>query len=489
MRLSPSRRWLPAAVLLLGSLAATAGETGRLDVNPVWGGAFRAGSWTEARVLLLSGLGGTATLAVAAGDTPAIEAFVRLEAQVPRRVSLPARPAIDTPLRIEAKLPDGRTASAEVAFMPTADSPWVVLAAEIPAGELHEALPQTARLTLIPPEELPYHAEAYRPLDAFVLGEAEFAALAAEQREALAAYLRACGALVFAGGAEAFEPFRAEAGCDAERVARATDPAGTAAALADLLARPPLPLPGASELRARLPAEHAAEMPVAALLACYGVALIVAARSSRRTWPLLALPPAFAALALAGFAGKPPVAGLAVLAEADAGTGHARYSALLRVDGRGPWRDGQPIPAGAESERAVPLRLDPDRPAQRELAVAASLWSRDEWLLRGTADLEPPLGLESGGREIVVANPGSVPSPPGLMTTHRRLYALPALAPGARWSPPEDSAPVAASPEAALLKPYLLRGETALLVPYVLPDWRRTGRAAGPEWLVIRGAS
>jgi hypothetical protein len=483
-------RCLPAAaVLLSGSLAARAGETGRLDASPVWGGAFRAGSWTEARVLLLSELGGTATLAVAAGDSPAIEAAVRLEAQVPRRVSLPVWPAADTSVHIEAKLPDGRTATAEVAFMPTADSLWVALAAEIPAGELESALPETARLMSALPEELPHHAEAYRPLDAFVLGEAEFAVLDAEQREALAAYLRACGVLVFAGTAEAFEPFRAEAGCGAERVARAADPAGTAAALADLLARPPLSLPGASELRARLPAEHAAEMPVAALLACYGLALLAAARSSRRTWPLLALPAAFAGLALAGFVGKPPATGLAVLAEADAGTGHARYSALLRVDGRGPWRGGQPIPAGAEPERAAPLRLDPDRPAQRQLAVAASLWSRDEWLLRGTADLEPPLSLESGGREIVVANPGSVPSPPGLMAAHRRLFDLPALAPGARWSPPKDSVPMAASPEADLLKPYLLRGETAVLVPYVLPDRRWAGRSDGAEWLVIRGAS
>lgn len=483
-------RCLPAvAVLLSGSLAAAAGETGRLGVSPVWGGAFQAGSWTEARVLLLSGLGGTATLAVAAGDFPMIEAAVRLEAQVPRRISLPVRPVADTPVRIEAKLPDGRTASAEVAFMPIEDSPWVALAAEIPAEELHEALPQTARLTPIPPEELPRHAEAYRPLDGLVLGESGFAALDAEQREALAAYLRSCGVLVFAGSAEAFGPFRAEAGCGAARVARVADPAGAAAALADLLARPPLPLPGAAELRARLPAEHAAEMPVAALLACYGVVLLAAARSSRRTWPLLALPLAFAALALAGFAGKPPATGLAVLAEADAGATHARYSALMRVDGRGPWRGGQPIPTGAEPERAAPLRFDPDRPKQRELAVAASLWSRGEWLLRGTADLEAPLNLESDGRGIVVANPGSEPVPPGLMAAHGRLFALPALAPGARWSPPESSVPVAASPEAALLKPYLLRGETALLLPYALPDWRRAGRSAGAEWLVIREAS
>lgn len=483
-------RCLAAAVLLMASLALTAGEAGRLEAMPAWNGAYRAGAWTEVRASVSSELGGMATLAVSAGAAPPIEATVRLEAQTPRRVALPVRPEPGMPVRIEARLPDGRIASAELTLAPLAGSPWLALAAaDIPAAELRDALPETAHLTPIPPAELPRHAQAYRPLDGLVLGEAEFAALDDQQREALAAYLRACGAVMFAGTGETFELLRAEAGCGAAGVRAAAGAAGIVAALAEVLERAHVPLPGASELRARLPAGHAAEVPIAMLLGGYGIALIAALRSSRRVWPLIVLPSSFAALALAGFAGKAPSTWAVVLAETDSGSGHARYSALLRVDGLGPRHGGLPVPPGSVTEPEAALRFHPDRPVRVELPLAASLWSRGEWRLQGTGSVETPLTLESGKQGIVVANSGAVPSPPGLMVAQGRWHALPALAPGARWSPPEDPEPLASMPEAAFLKPYLAKGETALMVPYGLSELFGPGWSVGSAWLVIRGAT
>jgi hypothetical protein len=487
----PLLKLLP--VFLALSLDAGADEPEQLTAKIAWGGYFRSGVPTEIGLTLISAEGGRAAVRLVSGDTAPIDAALAVDPGTPRFISIPVTPSAEQPIRISGFLPNRRTFEAEIAASYPISGRAVAVAAEgVETNSLLESLAGTAAVISAHASDLPRMAQSYQVVDMILLGDREFAELDPEQFEALSDYLRDCGRLVFLGAEETWENLEAEAGCGGAFAIRAEHPGQGAELAGELLDRAQPSLPGIQDLRDLSAAQPPMALRTAAvLLFCYFTALSVAGLTSPRPWPLFLLPLAFSALAAALLTGKPPEMRLTGWTETSVGDDNARFVALLTVSGTGRWQGRLPAPIKfwlPKAETYPDIQLDIDRPETHGLALKTELFSYDELLFRGTIRrFHPPLTLDLDQDAVAVANPGGTTQPAGLLAWDGKLFALPSLRPGERWSA-ENQAPVAPdSPEAYKLRPYLNRDRmAALLIPYASRLWRGNEVPGDAEWLLIK---
>jgi len=222
----------------------------------------------------------------------------------------------------------------------------------------------------------------------------------------------------------------------------------------------------------------------------YALALVLVSRYLSSSRVLLIVPLTFAGLGLLAWLKATPLSSTSSWAELDGGDRAARFTALLRIEGRGravaslpiSSRFGPPSPA----ETGQPLNLH-QTPAPH-LALETFLLSRHEFLLRGSILVDSPLELSLTASGPQVINAGPRPSRAGLLIWQGRRYEVPALDSGVRWRPPETASAWSSSTLDQLLRARASGSEAALLVPYpeLLPSL--VGTADGVGWLLIRSS-
>jgi|GEM_PF-2033227 len=482
-------------VLLALSLDAGADEPEQPRAKFAWGGYFRNRAQTEIGLTLVSEEGGKATVRLVSGYSAPIATEVMMSPGIPRLVSMPVTPSVEQPIRISGFLPNRRIFEAETAASYPISGRAVAVAVsteDVGANNVLEALAGTAAVITANSADLPRMAQSYQIIDIVLLGGREFAELDRAQVDALSDYLRDCGRLVFLGEEEIWESLRAEAGCAGAFALRAEHSGQAAELIGELLDHAQPPLPGLQDLRDLSSAPLPVALRTAAvLLFCYFTALTVAGLTSSRPWPLFLLPVAFSALAAALLIGKPPEVRLTGWTETSVGDENARFVALLRVSGVGIWRGKLPAPIKfwlPTMETYPYIQLDIDHPEPHRLALKTDLFSYDELLFRGTIRrFHPPLTLELDHDAVAIANPGGTTQPAGLLAWNGKMFVLPSLRPGERWSA-ENQAPVAPdSPGAYKLRPYLHQERmAALLIPHASLQWRGAEAPGDAEWLLIK---
>lgn len=415
-----------------------------------WDGLTRVSAVTELGVRLLSPRDGDVNLEIRAGDT-VVAVSATLRAGLPDTVWIPYRPPIDRPVVLRASV-DGReplllekrlhhpASAARVVAVSTKESSVV--------SRLAGSLPNTQILTA-GPASLPRTAPAYDVVAATVLDDTTLYRLEPRQLQALEAHLGGCGRVIVLGvSASVASKLRQMAGCDAAYLEIPSGPDDLVASLSTLLASSPPPLPTAAQLSEVMAEETQApaHQAVAVYLAFYLVLAALAGMVVHRAWPLVVLPVAALVLAVLAWQGRAPETRVILWAEGDPAESHARYSALLRIDGvaRAPARVTLPASRMPHSlpDRAV-LHLSPIREGGwiPSIELPTYLLSSDDVYLQGTLHRpprSPSVRLEAG--RAIVTNPGPDTLTGGLLVWRDRRYAVPALAPGGEWAPLEVSA-------------------------------------------------
>ena len=236
-------------------------------------------------------------------------------------------------------------------------------------------------------------------------------------------------------------------------------------------------------------AAPAAPAPLIAFFAGYGLILLLSAVVLRRPWLLALVPLAAAALLLAAFGNSRPGLSLVTWTETASGSEAARFAALLRVDGLAAGDTALRLPGDLGPPDLSPARGEwvlADAPgADPLLRLRTTLLSEQRLFLRGAVAWRAPLVLARTGEGPRVANPGSAISAPAWLVWDAHVYRVPALEPGAHWTP----SGVEPSEPSRLPRPLAARaralGRVLLLrdAPALLPG---LGELAATEWTLIR---
>jgi hypothetical protein len=417
---------LSAVALAIWTLATPASAL-ELRLVPAWDGYAAPDATTEVAVSLRAPQATSLDLTVQS-DGLEISRSVQLDAQARatehvllRTRGGEARVVVAEP----GAAPETRTLALRVTSRPIVAVATPAVPAEARADDIELIRPA--------PSALPRHAEAYGNVAAIIVDLRSLDTLDDARRDALAVHVAGCGRLVLAGATALPQGLRAGCGGRFVTTARYED---AIAAARTLLARAPEPLPGREALRTLVDEHGNAVIPVAALLAAYAVALLLLVRGLRRPALVLAVPPLAALVAIVAFTAMPPRVTQALWAEMQSGDGDARAALVTGVTGRGrgsealAFAEGWQIPqAGAPAGVAIDAR--------GRLVLRTGLLSRELHVRHGVRPQESPLRIALDGDGPRITNARDTTSVPSLLCWRGARHEVPALPPGATWSPGE----------------------------------------------------
>jgi hypothetical protein len=420
-RMHRALRGAPLVALLL---ATTASQAQGLELTPAWHGRFAGERTTEARLVLVSPVGGEARLR-SIGKRGSFELRLRIEGRRPLVAALPLFPGPDGRIRVEATLPDGSRIEDRL-HLARQGAP---LAVKVPHPSSPDIPVAEAMAMTVQAQALPLTAYGYRSISSLQLPPAVLAELDAQQTAALANYLAACGELRITGASpQLLERVRGAAGCGGRSVtATAPDNIHQAGAGASPSAFGPLVSLLSSD-------EHSAAVahPLLPMLP-YPFALL-ALLGVRRLGPWLMLIPAGAALAYGWLL---PLTGAGAVATTwaalDAEDARYRFVSRLALSGDGTERP--PLRLSADGIRvssldAEPVRLSLDAAAGvLEIPFPVNLFQRRHYLIQGSRLSSLQLRGTPDANGIRLVNRGSRPTPAGWLLWRggtRRVPALPA---------------------------------------------------------------
>lgn len=488
------RRALPLLFALAACAShAAADDAYRLSVEPAWNGHVKPGIPSELGLTLLPATGGQARLSVRSSGA-VVHGDANFEAGQPLRMHLPLVHDSAEPVAVELAI-DGRVVHRHSQPLHVLSAATPVLAVVDPDGAgdwrpVPEAMP-AAKVLYLEAAELPHTGQAYQLLSALFLAESALQAMTDNQRRALAEYAAGCGRLQLSAAAsrEARE-LLAAAGCAARNlVVAAAGQAGDSA--------PPgvSPRPAGATLQALLAQDRDPVLrSVLVFLAGYVLVLLLAARAARTAVTLLALPLAATGLAVLAWTLASPRIQLAGLAEMDSGDPLARYAGLVQVTGVAPAEiflglDAPlGLPSALQAGQSVEVRID--AAAQySDLRLDTQLMSRHAFRVEGIAR-GADLALEHTASGVQVTNRGATHSPPAVLAWRGQRFALPALAAGQQWHPPQEADSWRSTAAEQLLRERAADGGSWLLLPWDVPALRLPADAdeiAG--WMLVRGTS
>lgn len=475
------RVWILIAGLLLGAGGAEA-ETG-LDIEPLWGGRFRAGATTELRVVLRSAVDGTARVRIRSGQYTATTDLA-LAAAVPRHLSLPVRPAAYGQVGVEVELPDGEAAREMLALTPVAQG--------FPA-DLVDARDEGGA-GKVDVNDLPHIPEGYGPLIGVILRPGDLRALDASQTAALAWYLSACGGLTLLGASDHdLSVIRGAAGCGGRAVDRGDTSRTAADPRSDTLLPPDIT--SADHLAERLTRAqgmqslgHDAQRRIALILLPYALLLGALLAGTRTPAWVIAVPPA---VTLVLWALIPQVIGSGrslTWAEAHTGDQTLHFVRVVETLGNGRTATSIPLPPGGLVPKhldAGPITLITDAAGAR-IEGPQALFATDRFLVSGVASMPMEIDLVDLGDalRIRVGGPRAISrawlSGAGCVRALGGLSPVPTLTEGS-WAP---SDPTLCDPEPPSDLPRTTR--PALIVgladePNAIPG----GLPGDPLWLIV----
>jgi hypothetical protein len=463
----------PAHWLALTGWVATCTAHGAVDmqITPVWGGFVHPGATTEVIVHLRAATS-TAVSLQARSDALELTQRVALSADSPGLATLLVRPR-DGNAWIAVETRGAAVASRAVALRTTSRPMVAAASASIAPDQTWEQV-ELVRTAMA---SWPRHTEAYSSIDAVVIDGGHLAALDPAQREALETYAAGCGRLLYTGGDPL--PPTLRGGCGG-RFSRTVTDIETWPATAAMLRQAPSFLPSSTALRALLDAPASRVLPVAALLGAYAALLAWLARSLRRPTLLLAVPLLAALLAVVAFTATPPRLDRLLWLETDSGDASARALLLTSVTGaaRAQVRlkepDGWQLPEAADGK---PLAIDD----AGRLVLDTGLLSREVHVARGVQAAPSGLRLDLSASGPTITNAGDEVSAPAVLSWRGERHAVPALAPGADWTP-QQATPWPDAAAERLLRARSAANGAALLVP--LPS----GPDRATTWLLVRAS-
>lgn len=442
------RRLLLPTLALCGVAQAATPPRIDLAVTPAWGGWARPGRSTEVDVRLASDRATRATLDVVAGRQ---SVRTELDLQPGRRVRLQVPvPSVER-VEVSVAAPGASPQRRDVGIAQS-ESPLLGVG-RVGGGPVQLDGFHTVALAA---DDLPRNASAYSSLDALVVDASTLGTLDPRQLGALLEHAAACGRIVVLNADAGVRRILDRAGgCAGHMPMSAATPAGATDMLKSSLAAslpPALSSGGIGELDRP---GHALWNRVAAGLAVYFAAAVLALVFSS-SLPVLLLAPALAAVAALALphALQPP-SQLRVWSEGDAGAQLARYQGWQRFPGLVRARSRVPIPPQLASavqpcESTQALRFDFDAGAARAAFAEfeTRLFGQVRLCYAGSFAMARAIAIEAradGGRDV--RNAGTKAWPPGVLLAAARVHDLPALGPGGHASidagagaPPRDGA-------------------------------------------------
>lgn len=490
--------WRAGLLLLLLSVSATAvpepQEPLEIRLTPAWHGHFHPGSYTELGVRLIASRGGALELRITGGDSE-IHYSAQLDADTPLAIHLPVRPRAGAPLLVQTTLSGSTPLTQEVRFIPTRTPLTAVTTAE---GGRHEAQqrPTDGSTPLsIDPAALPRTAQGYQPIDLVQIGEESLEHLDARQSQALAHYLGNCGHLQLRASRERAQALRRAAGCGG-RYVETTGTGVQQQTNAPVTGEQPLAAaakPFGDRLRLLLPGapRPSVQWIITILFLLYGALLLLLSRT-RSAVPLLFVLPMAASLLLSLLAGPsalPRAASWTVMEQDDR---VARFNLLLHAASGAAATHSFTLPAQATllplltQDEAPWILLDKDWPAVVEMRADIAPFSYREYQIAGVVAAASPLRLTFDSQVVTIENRSRQRSASALLTWQRRVYHVPALTPGERWTPDDAARLSEYSPESRILLSHTVNGSAALLLPLDLTRELLSGQQiASQGWLQV----
>lgn len=457
--------------------ASSAGLT--VDFTPAWNGVYTPGRQTELGVSLIAERGGEYEL-VLAGGAASMRYSGSLEAEMPKTLWLPVRPRKGEPLLIELRRPGQQTLQREIQFSP-ALRPLVARVGQAQVGGDIQSVP-------VPLSGLPRTAQGYDSIRTLVLPGPALTALDQDQASALGSYLGGCGALLLGQADELL-------------VARVRSVSGCGGRLVRPIGNDPtlglLPPPGA------LPSDHllnslngqpptGAAPAITRFVLGYALLMLLGIWTLQHRLLLLALP----LLASLGLILTWPLdrggSSLVSWAEMETGDRAARYAALLTTGGGDDGR--RQIPLARQlglpqrgGKPPVELTLTQGQPAVQTLHTPSQPFEISRYRFQGTLPAPTLPALDDSAAVPQVINRDSSESPHGLLSWAGRIHQVPRLAPGAHWTPSEQTLAATDDDRARLLRERVGDSGTALLLPYSLIDAGLTPlQVQASGWLLVR---
>ncbi|MCB1852327.1 MAG: hypothetical protein KDI83_16375 [Gammaproteobacteria bacterium] len=490
--------WRAGLLLLLLSVSATAvpepQEPLDIRLTPAWNGYIHPGYYTELGVRLIASRGGALELRITGGDSD-IHYSAQLDADTPLAIHLPVRPRAGAPLLVQTTLSGSTPLTREVRFIPTRTPLTAVTTAE---GGWHEAQqrPTDGSTPLsIDPAALPRTAQGYQPIDLVQIGEESLEHLDARQSQALAHYLGNCGHLLLRASRERAQVLRHAAGCGGRYVETTGKQRQTDAVTAGEKPFAVAVKPFGDMLRLLLPdpPRPSVQWIITILFLLYGALLLLLSRTrSAVAVPLLFALPTAASLLLSLLAGSPALPRAASWTVMEQDDRVARFNLLLHATSGAAATHSFTLPAQAAllplltQDEALRILLDKDWPAVVEMRADIAPFSFREYQLTGVVTAASPLRLTFESQEVTIENRSRQRSASALLAWQRRVYHVPVLTPGERWTPDDAAQLSEHSPESRILLSHTEYGSAALLLPHDLTRELLSGRQITSQgWLQV----
>ena len=332
------------------------------------------------------------------------------------------------------------------------------------------ALPDALVVT---PSDLPRLASAYAHIRALVIDGTTLAQLDEDQLRALVEHIGNCGRMLLVGAAPTVQrALEQRAGCGGLLLQTTANRSALDPELATLLGRRVSALPSASTLSTLLSSRSTDLQLMTLYLAGFVAVFVLLTIIPRTRLPALGFCALVTGLAATLWTAEPSEAFIA-WSEVHDGDRIARYMAIDRATARARGERTLQTQSLARSPREISgrsLTLHWSMaPAERHLDWSASLLEEAQVVSAGSFNVEPNLRAGTDGEVVTVCNSGAATSPPAYLRWHGTTYAVPALAPSAKWSA-VDATPVSTlSPELRLLARRTQNNALTLLQPLRVP--------------------
>ena len=468
-------------LLALSLQAGTAVAAPQLEAWPIWQGLAKVGHSSEVQLRLANYPAGTTRIAVITASHR-FEHTVELEADAPLQLQLPFVADISAMLAVEVTSADGTLSRQELKLqLIEAARPLRVSAVRAPPQQYLETAPA---LLHIASNSLPHTALGYGGVTAMVMDSATLNQLLPEQRRALREFVAACGQLYLlsTSSAQTLELQR-YAGCGAKTVSAFTAWQQTS----NPAVQAPWS-PGTINALARLGAtntpKHPAIFPVSLLLAGYllGLLLLLGFTAQRRWllgWILL-----ITALALGGWWQRPPLRTTLSWSEMQINDPVAQTTNILTLSGRGRWRGELNLAEATTAARSISandaITSIVLRDSGMALQLTTHLLSRQQLSYQHNRFLDPELELGVRASRPFLVNHGGTSLSAAILWWNQEFFAIPPLAPGARWQMVDDTSISGARPLLQMMHQRLENAPLALLI-------NRSDDSANSDWLLLRG--
>ena len=470
----------PLAIFATIALATGQGEV-ELDAKLAWDGHVATTSLTELTITAASDSDAAVTVRFAQ-TSPVTSSRVDMRQGETATVSMPVAIRPDRDAIAAYRVAGGGWQALEAGRIERR-SPIAVAVGESAATWLGDM----DRVQAVNGADLPRTASTYSHITAIGIDRNALARLEETQLRALLEYAGVCGRILLVDpSSQVAALMRQRAGCGGRNFITARSKQETRMAMAELIGRPIDSLPDERLLGSLLP-QRGAELRLMTLyLAGFLLIFLLLSRIRRPRGTHLAFSVA-AALAAGLLWHGGSRQSFVAWAEAATTERVARYASLERATAKG---RGEQVLQMQSLERS-PVRISGSglllqwsaATAERRLEWAPSVLQEAGIYAIGSFPVESNLRAVEEEDAVTVCNIGGRPSQPGFLRWNGANYAIPALAPEARWRLDETTLTATTAPQLAVFARRAPGDGLALLQPLSVPvnDGTREAWLMRPE--------